>query len=418
MALSSQVPRTGMSRQYMSSRRRKPKRWPWLVVMLIGVGFGIWYLMSGESTSTAPIDPAQANATADNDTTANPTDTGTNGSNTTANPSNPRFSLNLNANNRVPSVPADPPPQTNNTNTQTTTANVPTFTLGADTNPPRGTNQTPPPAGSGNDTGNTTPPPPVVSGGSGDFARGMALIEQGNLVEGRALLSELLFAANPPSLREQQQIREVLTGVNNMLIFSRDRMPNDPVTVWHEIRSGDSYHRVAPKYAVPHEFLQMINQVDPTRLQVGKSMKVVKGPFHVRVLKNQYLMDVYLVDDQERPVFVTAFPVGLGEDDSTPIGQWVVTPGRKVKNPSWRNPRTGEFFTADSPDNPIGEHWIALSGVDENTANKQGYGIHGTIDPESIGDQMSMGCIRLRNEDVALVYNMLTGGQSTVQIAP
>jgi hypothetical protein len=39
-----------------------------------------------------------------------------------------------------------------------------------------------------------------------------------------------------------------------------------------------------------------------------------------------------------------------------------------------------------------------------------GYGIHGTNNPASIGQAVSHGCIRLRNEDVTQLYHMVTVG--------
>lgn len=39
-----------------------------------------------------------------------------------------------------------------------------------------------------------------------------------------------------------------------------------------------------------------------------------------------------------------------------------------------------------------------------------GYGIHGTNNPASIGQAVSHGCIRLRNEDVTALYHMVTLG--------
>jgi len=44
------------------------------------------------------------------------------------------------------------------------------------------------------------------------------------------------------------------------------------------------------------------------------------------------------------------------------------------------------------------------------------YGIHGTIDPASIGENMSMGCIRMLPKDVALVYDLLVNKHSRVTI--
>ena len=247
------------------------------------------------------------------------------------------------------------------------------------------------------------------------------MLEQGQYLEGRAVLSALLFSKTERlSLREQQQVREALMGVNRMAIFSPERLSSDPLTETYTIKSGDNYSKIAndTRNQVPHQFLELINQVPATRLIPGKKLKLVKGPFHARVIKSQYLMDVYLNGPDGSPTYITTFPVGLGEDDSTPVGKWVVTPGSKTFNPSWRNAHTGEYFAPDDPKNPVGKYWIALSGVDANTANKQSYGIHGTIDPDSIGKQRSMGCIRLRNEDVALVFKMLEGGESTVLVMP
>jgi lipoprotein-anchoring transpeptidase ErfK/SrfK len=39
-----------------------------------------------------------------------------------------------------------------------------------------------------------------------------------------------------------------------------------------------------------------------------------------------------------------------------------------------------------------------------------GYGIHGTDDPSSIGRSVSHGCVRLRNEDIATLYDMVEIG--------
>jgi lipoprotein-anchoring transpeptidase ErfK/SrfK len=39
-----------------------------------------------------------------------------------------------------------------------------------------------------------------------------------------------------------------------------------------------------------------------------------------------------------------------------------------------------------------------------------GYGIHGTNDPSSIGRSASHGCVRLRNEDIATLYSMVEVG--------
>jgi len=60
----------------------------------------------------------------------------------------------------------------------------------------------------------------------------------------------------------------------------------------------------------------------------------------------------------------------------------------------------------NDPKNPLGERWIDLG---------DSYGIHGTIEPDSIGTAASRGCIRLRDADIIEVYNFLVNG-SLVEI--
>jgi lipoprotein-anchoring transpeptidase ErfK/SrfK len=39
-----------------------------------------------------------------------------------------------------------------------------------------------------------------------------------------------------------------------------------------------------------------------------------------------------------------------------------------------------------------------------------GYALHGTDKPESIGRSVSHGCVRLRNEDIETLYQMVAVG--------
>ncbi|HEV2729899.1 MAG TPA: L,D-transpeptidase, partial [Terriglobales bacterium] len=47
--------------------------------------------------------------------------------------------------------------------------------------------------------------------------------------------------------------------------------------------------------------------------------------------------------------------------------------------------------------------------------NRNGYGIHGTNEPTSVGKAASHGCIRLRNRDMEQLFRMVSVGD-TVQI--
>ena len=68
------------------------------------------------------------------------------------------------------------------------------------------------------------------------------------------------------------------------------------------------------------------------------------------------------------------------------------------------------------PKNPLGHFWLGLEGLEGQALGAQSYGIHGTIDPDSIGKQSSMGCIRLHNEDALMVYDLMVEGKSMVMV--
>jgi len=127
-------------------------------------------------------------------------------------------------------------------------------------------------------------------------------------------------------------------------------------------------------------------------------------------------MDIYLggVPGDKGAMYVTTYSVGLGKDDSTPTGTWICEPGRKLTNPTYYSPRGEGVIQAGDPKNPLGKFWIGLAGTDGQAVGKTSYGIHGNIDADSIGKQASMGCIRMKNEDIAVVYEMLIEGKSDV----
>lgn len=71
-------------------------------------------------------------------------------------------------------------------------------------------------------------------------------------------------------------------------------------------------------------------------------------------------------------------------------------------NPKLFNPnttKTGKLIIPAGPNNPVGSAWVGLS--------KQGYGIHGTPEPERIGQAASHGCFRLSNWNAKKLIHMV-----------
>ena len=251
----------------------------------------------------------------------------------------------------------------------------------------------------------------------GDLAVGLDLLEKGQLVEARSVLNTIL---NDPDTPQDQgaMIRRKLTDINQTLVFSPRVIPGDPLVSSHTIKSGQLLSTIAPDYQIPYELIELINGVSARRIRLGQTLKIIKGPFHATVHKSDYRMDLFLTGSGGQPVYIRSLKVGLGQDNSTPPGQWILRRGGRVANPGWTNPRTGKVYTPGDPKNPIGEYWIGLEGAEEQTKGLAGYGIHGTIEPDSVGQQVSMGCVRLAPKDIALVYQLLTDGKSRVTIRP
>ena len=97
------------------------------------------------------------------------------------------------------------------------------------------------------------------------------------------------------------------------------------------------------------------------------------------------MVDLYLGSPGEKRLDSTsaASPSAWARTGSTPTGTWMLQPGGKLKNPKCCGPRGEGVIEADDPKNPLGEYWIGLDGTDGDAVGKEGFGIHGTIDPDA-----------------------------------
>jgi hypothetical protein len=238
----------------------------------------------------------------------------------------------------------------------------------------------------------------------------------GDPVRARAELTRLIDSRQLGDA-ERRAAYAAVNSVAERVFLSSKIVPGDTVGQSYVVRKGDSLARICSreKLGVDWRFIQRINGMASEKaLRPDMRLKLAHGPFHAEVVKSDFVMNIYSGTGPDR-VMVLSLPVGLGENDGTPVGSFRVKKNSKLVNPEWRNPRTGEKFAANDPKNPIGERWIGLEGTTPDTAKFQGYGIHGTIDPASVGKQMSMGCVRLNDREVEVVYELL-GNDSTVEI--
>ena len=86
----------------------------------------------------------------------------------------------------------------------------------------------------------------------------------------------------------------------------------------------------------------------------------------------------------------------------------------KKENPDWTPPPemiarqkdVPRHMKGGDPDNPLGTHAMYLGSTL--------YRIHGSNDPDSVGEAESSGCFRMRNEDIADLYNRVPVGTTVI----
>lgn len=121
---------------------------------------------------------------------------------------------------------------------------------------------------------------------------------------------------------------------------------------------------------------------------------------------------LYLVEGNG---FAKRYGVGVGKAGFEWSGTEKIT--RKAEWPEWRPPaemiarerkrgRELPIVMAGGPKNPLGARALYLGSTL--------YRIHGTNRPDTIGKAMSSGCIRMRNEDVADLYDHVGIGTKVI----
>jgi LysM repeat protein len=215
------------------------------------------------------------------------------------------------------------------------------------------------------------------------------------------------------SIQQRTFVKNQLSELADKWLFNRTVLPGEELCENYRVEPGDQLRIIGEQHKVPYEILMQINNISRAEnLQAGQSIKVINGPFHAKVYRSTFTMDLYLQN-----TFVQSFPVGLGKPGmETPTGLWRVKPGGKLEKPIWTDPISGKTYHPEDPDYPLGSRWIALEGLTGASKGRDGFAIHGTHEPEQLGTAGSQGCIRMDNGEAILVYNLLVPVFSTVEV--
>lgn len=217
----------------------------------------------------------------------------------------------------------------------------------------------------------------------------------------------------PMAPAQRRAVKATMAKLSDEWLFGPSAFAGDTLCQTYMVKRGDLLQVIGRRHKVPFEILMKINSIRrPESLQAGKAIKVINGPFHAKISRSTFTLDLYL-----RDTYVRSFKVGLGKAGSeTPTGLWRVQEGGRLIQPPWYDKVTGRTYRATDPDYPLGSRWIALDGVSGNAKGRTGFAIHGTKDPDQIGLAGSRGCIRMYNGEAILVYNLLFPLYSKVEI--
>jgi hypothetical protein len=228
------------------------------------------------------------------------------------------------------------------------------------------------------------------------FKQAKRLRAEGQLVEARDVLSDA-YLNNRMTLEQRIRLADELAPLSFEILRSHSILEDGQL---YEVEPGDVLVKLCKPFRVPPEFVMRLNNIKrASSIRPRQELKLVQGPFDVLAERADFELTVL-----RHGKFVCRYSIGIGtRENPTPTGMFKV--GTKLQNPTYYptasdRERRGPLPPGD-PDNPLGSRWIDLG---------LGYGIHGTSEPDTVGRESSRGCIRLRNEDVEELYDMLSEG--------
>ena len=252
-------------------------------------------------------------------------------------------------------------------------------------------------------TGETKPAP--IATVSDDEERENAV----SSVKTKTIQPEAAAQKAPPAVLPEKKTDEVQskTKISSTLnpaelqrrwkaLFSKETASD---SIAYTVKPGDNLYVLARKNHTTVDFIKKINDLKSDNIYPGMKLKIHTAPFSIRIDKSKNVLVLYSNDEA-----VKKYSVATGKKNCTPVGEFKITD--KLVHPTWF--KTGAILPPGSPENALGTRWMGF--------DKPAYGIHGTIEPRSIGTQASEGCIRMLNEEIEELYSIVpVGTKVTIQ---
>jgi len=193
-----------------------------------------------------------------------------------------------------------------------------------------------------------------------------------------------------PQGKNVQASENMIWDLNIKTLFSPAPTPDSKV---YEVQPQDTLGKIAKNSGTTVELIMKANNLKSDIIRPGMKLKVSTAKFSILVDKSQNTLTLKSNDE-----IFKVYQVATGLDNSTPVGTFKII--NKIIDPPWY--KAGAVVPPGSPKNILGTRWLGWS--------IPGYGIHGTTEPESIGKQVTAGCVRMVNKDVEELYIIIPIG--------
>src|SRR5580692_10031765 len=169
----------------------------------------------------------------------------------------------------------------------------------------------------------------------------------------------------------------------------------------------------------PHD-KELLAKIRYENVQPPESYRRAIVEYHRKEAPGSIVVDsdnhfLYLVQNDGKAI---RYGITVGEEAMAWSG--IAKVGSMTEWPPW-HPTKSEIerlgvptFVAPGPDNPMGSRALYLYSGGKDTL----FRIHGTNQPEYIGQSISSGCIRMTNEDVIDLYSRVKMGAIVVVLEP
>jgi lipoprotein-anchoring transpeptidase ErfK/SrfK len=248
--------------------------------------------------------------------------------------------------------------------------------------------------------------PAAADSGAQEIGKTLKLAEEnlakGNLAMARGIAeSVILLPAVKPLGAEWLHAADIIGKVN--IILAGTTAPAVE-KIRYKVLPGDTLIGVARKHQVTVESIAKANRLDMANpvIHSGMILSVYPAKWTIEVYKSHFLL---VVRNGDR--LFKCYRVGIGRENRTPVGEFSVA--TRLREPEW-SPPGRQPVPYGKPENILGTRWLGLLPVGKTDPTLTGFGIHGTWQPETVGTAASEGCVRMKNEEVDELFDLIPNG--------